>query len=71
MTFETEGLLIVAFYLWLPSASYVLFLTTLVHIWNVIWILSKQRIYGMGIIMFFIYSGKVIHFILGYVVEIG
>ena len=30
MTFESEGLLIVAIYMWLPSASYVVFLTTLV-----------------------------------------
>ena len=31
MTFESEGLLIVAFYKWLPPASYVVFLTTLVR----------------------------------------
>ena len=30
MTFESEGLLIVAIYIWLPRASYVVFLTTLV-----------------------------------------
>ena len=30
MTFESEGLLIVAIYIWLPPASYVVFLTTLV-----------------------------------------
>ena len=30
ITFETEGLLIVAIYKWLPPASYVVFLTTLV-----------------------------------------
>ena len=30
ITFETEGLLIVAIYIWLPPASYVVFLTTLV-----------------------------------------
>ena len=30
MTFETEGLLIVAIYIYLPPASYVVFLTTLV-----------------------------------------
>ena len=30
MTFESEGLLIVAIYIWLPLASYVVFLTTLV-----------------------------------------
>ena len=29
MTFESEVLLIVAFYTWLPPASYVVFLTTL------------------------------------------
>ena len=32
MTFESEGLLIVAIYIWLPPASYVVFLTTLVFI---------------------------------------
>ena len=30
MTFESEGLYIVAIYKWLPPASYVVFLTTLV-----------------------------------------
>ena len=30
MTFESEGLLIVAIYIWLVPASYVVFLTTLV-----------------------------------------
>ena len=30
MTFESEGLLIVAIYIWLPPASYIVFLTTLV-----------------------------------------
>ena len=30
MTFESEGLLIFANYIWLPPASYVVFLTTLV-----------------------------------------
>ena len=30
MTFESEGLLIVAIYMWLQLASYVVFLTTLV-----------------------------------------
>ena len=30
MTFESEGLLFVAIYIWLPPASYVVFLTTLV-----------------------------------------
>ena len=30
MTFESEGLYIVAIYIWLPPASYVVFLTTLV-----------------------------------------
>ena len=30
MTFESEGLLIVAIYIWLLLASYVVFLTTLV-----------------------------------------
>ena len=30
MTFESEGLLMVAFYIWLPPASYVVYLTTLV-----------------------------------------
>ena len=30
MTFESKGLLIVAIYIWLPPASYVVFLTTLV-----------------------------------------
>ena len=30
MIFESEGLLIVAFYIWLPPTSYVVFLTTLV-----------------------------------------
>ena len=29
MTFESEGLLIVAIYIWLPPGSYVVFLTTL------------------------------------------
>ena len=29
MTFESEGLPIVAIYIWLPPASYVVFLTTL------------------------------------------
>ena len=29
--FESEGLLIVAIYIWLPPASYVVFLTTLVY----------------------------------------
>ena len=33
MTFESEGLLIVAIYIWLP-ASYVVFLTTLVVLTN-------------------------------------
>ena len=33
MTFESEGLLIVAIYIWLPPASYVVFLTTLVGLW--------------------------------------
>ena len=32
MTFESAGLLIVAIYIWLPPASYVVFLTTLVII---------------------------------------
>ena len=32
MTFESEGLLIVAVYIWLLPASYVVFLTTLVNI---------------------------------------
>ena len=32
MTFESEGLLIVVIYIWLPLASYVVFLTTLVGI---------------------------------------
>ena len=32
MTFESVGLLIVAIYIWLPPASYVVFLTTLVRI---------------------------------------
>ena len=32
MTFESEGLLIVAIYIWLPPARYVVFLTTLVFI---------------------------------------
>ena len=32
MTFESEGLLFVAIYIWLPPASYVVFLTTLVTI---------------------------------------
>ena len=31
MTFESEGLYIVAIYIWLPPASYVVFLTTLVQ----------------------------------------
>ena len=31
MSFESEGLLIVAIYIWLLSASYVVFLTTLVQ----------------------------------------
>ena len=35
MTFESEGLLIVAIYIWLPPASYVVFLTTLVGGCNV------------------------------------
>ena len=30
MNFESEGLYIVAIYIWLPPASYVVFLTTLV-----------------------------------------
>ena len=30
MTFESEGLFIAAIYIWLPPASYVVFLTTLV-----------------------------------------
>ena len=30
MNFDSEGLLIVAIYIWLPLASYVVFLTTLV-----------------------------------------
>ena len=30
MTFESQGLYIVAIYIWLPPASYVVFLTTLV-----------------------------------------
>ena len=30
MTFESEGLLIVAIYIWLPPPSYFVFLTTLV-----------------------------------------
>ena len=34
MTFESEGLLIVAIYIWLPPASYVVFLTTLVEFWE-------------------------------------
>ena len=32
MTFESEGCLIDAFNIWLPPASYVVFLTTLVYI---------------------------------------
>ena len=32
MTFESEGLFIVAIYIWLPPASYVVFLTTLVEL---------------------------------------
>ena len=32
MNFESVGLLIVAIYIWLPPASYVVFLTTLVYI---------------------------------------
>ena len=32
MTFKSEGFLIVAFYIWLPPASYVVFLTTRVFI---------------------------------------
>ena len=32
MTFESESLLIVAIYIWLPPASYVVFLTTLVTV---------------------------------------
>ena len=32
MTFESEGLLIVAIYIWLPPASYVVFQTTLVRL---------------------------------------
>ena len=32
MTFESEGSLIVAIYIWLPPASYVVFLTTLVFL---------------------------------------
>ena len=35
MTFESEGLLIVAIYIWLPRASYVVFLTTLVAIFAI------------------------------------
>ena len=31
MTFESQGLYIVAIYIWLPPASYVVFLTTLVN----------------------------------------
>ena len=34
MTFESGGLLIVAIYIWLPPASYVVFLTTLVNTIN-------------------------------------
>ena len=34
MTFESEGLLIVAIYIWLPLASYVVFLTTLVYVYR-------------------------------------
>ena len=30
MTYESEGLLIIAIYIWLPPVSYVVFLTTLV-----------------------------------------
>ena len=30
MTFESQGLYIIAIYIWLPPASYVVFLTTLV-----------------------------------------
>ena len=32
ITFESEGLYIVAIYIWLPPASYVVFLTTLVDL---------------------------------------
>ena len=32
MTFESQGLYIVAIYIWLPPASYVVFLTTLVRL---------------------------------------
>ena len=32
MTFESVGLLIVAIYIWLPPASYVVFLATLVYL---------------------------------------
>ena len=32
MTYESEGLLLVANYIWLPPASYVVFLTTLVEL---------------------------------------
>ena len=32
MTFESGGLLIVVIYIWLPPASYVVFLTTLVKL---------------------------------------
>ena len=37
-TFESVGLLIVAIYIWLPPASYVVFLTTLVLITNDIYL---------------------------------
>ena len=34
MTFDSDGLRIVAIYIWLPPASYVVFLTTLVKNFN-------------------------------------
>ena len=42
MTFESEGLLIVAIYIWLPPASYVVFLTTLVIFFSVKCMLAQS-----------------------------
>ena len=55
MNFESEGLLIVAIYIWLPPASYVVFLTTLVVYIYVVFFLNRylwttvlQKIGTMG-----------------------
>ena len=52
MTFESEGLLIVDIYTWLPPTSYVVFLTTLVYVSinQHVWLYTHEIDFGkMGI----------------------